>query len=182
MKTKLLNVVAKSAAECTSCELHKSRNNSVFSRGSVDSRVAFLGEAPGAHEDEQGLPFVGRSGKLLNNMIATTGLDPDKVYVCNICKCRPPDNRKPTQGEMNSCSEFLKYQLTIVAPKVIVALGSTAVEGLLGPGPGITKRRGKWEEWNNIQVMPTFHPSYCLRNPSKKQDVWEDLQKVVEAL
>lgn len=182
MKLELLKVIADKAKECSACDLHKSRNNSVFSRGSAYSKVAFLGEAPGFHEDEQGLPFVGRSGKLLDNMIAAMGLDPEEVYVCNICKCRPPDNRKPTQKEMDSCSEFLRYQLTVVNPKVIIALGSTAVEGLLGPGPGITKRRGKWDKWNNIPVMPTFHPSYCLRNPNKKTEVWEDLQAVMEVL
>jgi len=182
MKKDLLKVIVDKVNACTNCDLHQSRNNTVFSRGSVDSKVVLLGEAPGFHEDQQGKPFVGRSGKLLDNMVKAMGLEPEEVYVCNICKCRPPDNRKPTSTEMNSCSEYLKYQLTIVAPEVIVALGSTAVEGLLGPGPGITKRRGIWAEWNNIKVMPTFHPSYCLRNPNKKQEVWEDLQKVMEVL
>lgn len=182
MKSALLKVISDKVDACTACDLNKSRNNTVFSRGNINAKVAFLGEAPGANEDEQGIPFVGRSGKLLDKMIEAMGLEPKDVYVCNICKCRPPDNRKPTLDEMNSCSDFLKYQLTIVAPEVIIALGSTAVEGLLGPGPGITRRRGLWEEWNNIKVMPTFHPSYCLRNPSKKHDVWEDLQKVMRVL
>lgn len=182
MKLELLNVVANHAAKCTKCELHKSRTNSVFSRGNCNSKVVLLGEAAGQHEDEQGLPFVGRSGKLLDKMIAAMGFDPKKVYVCNICKCRPPNNRKPLPEEMTACSEYLKYQLTIVNPKVIIALGSTATEGLLGPGPGITKRRGNFHSWNNIKVMPTFHPSFCLRNPSKKQEVWEDLQKVMSYL
>lgn len=181
-KVDALKVIASAAAVCTSCELHKTRNKSVFSRGNPDSKVVFVGEAPGADENEQGLPFVGRAGKLLDAMIVAMGFDRDDVYVCNICKCRPPDNRKPLPDEMSSCKPFLVQQLDIVAPKVIIALGATAVEGLLGPGLGITKRRGIWGEYNGIKVMPTFHPSYLLRNPSAKDIVKLDLAEVLAYL
>lgn len=177
-----LEVVASEAAACSVCDLYKSRNKSVFHRGSPDAQIAFVGEAPGADENETGIPFVGRAGKLLDAMIAAIGYDRDDVYVCNICKCRPPNNRKPLPTEMDACKHFLARQLDIVAPCVIIALGATAVEGLLGPGEGITKRRGKWGTYNGIQVMPTFHPSYILRNPTVKEIVRQDLKLVLEYL
>ncbi|HVI42757.1 MAG TPA: uracil-DNA glycosylase [Anaerovoracaceae bacterium] len=181
-KLESLKVIADAAAACTSCELHKTRIKSVFSRGNPDSKIVFVGEAPGADENEQGLPFVGRAGKLLDAMIGAMGFNRDDIYVCNICKCRPPDNRKPLPDEMSACKPFLTQQLDIVQPKVIVALGATAVEGLLGPGLGITKRRGNWGIYNGIKVMPTFHPSYLLRNPSAKDIVKLDLQAVLSYL
>jgi len=181
-KTLQLDVIANEAASCTSCELHKSRNKSVFHRGSLDAKIAFVGEAPGADENEQGVPFIGRAGKLLDAMIVAMGFQRDDIYVCNICKCRPPNNRKPLPTEMVACKPFLVRQLDIVAPKVIIALGATAVESLLGPGEGITKRRGKWGVYNNIKVMPTFHPSYLLRNPSEKETVRQDLKEVLQYL
>ncbi len=180
-RTKLESVGAE-AAMCTACDLCKERTNSVFSRGHVIADLAFIGEAPGYNEDQTGEPFCGRSGKLLDNMIKAMGYERDEVYVCNICKCRPPNNRKPTPDEMKKCEPFLVRQLEIINPKVIVTLGATATEGILGFGPGITKRRGTWGEYNGIKVMPTFHPSYCLRNPQSKHDVWADLQLVMKAL
>jgi len=170
------------ASACMACPLHEGRTNSVFSRGDNGAELVFIGEAPGYNEDQTGEPFCGRSGKLLDNMIKAIGYGRDEVYVCNICKCRPPNNRKPVPDEMKKCEPFLIKQLEFVQPKVIVTLGATATEGLLGFGPGITKRRGKWGEYNGIKVMPTFHPSYCLRNPNSKHDVWEDLQQVMKVL
>lgn len=181
-KIESLKILADQAAACNACELHKSRNKSVFSRGDVNAKIVFVGEAPGQDESEQGVPFVGRSGKLLDAMIIAMGLQRDEVYICNICKCRPPDNRKPSSEEMSACKPFLVQQLDFVAPKVIIALGATAVEGLLGSGEGITKRRGKWGLYNGIKVMPTFHPAYLLRNPSAKEIVKLDLQEVLKYL
>jgi uracil-DNA glycosylase family 4 len=181
-KLELLKVIADEAAACTQCDLHKSREKSVFQRGDVNSKIVFVGEAPGAEENQQGLPFVGRAGKLLDAMIVAMGYTREDVYVCNICKCRPPDNRKPSPEEMKTCSPFLVRQLDIVSPRVIVALGATAMEALLGPGEGVTKRRGKWAEWNKTKVMVTFHPSYLLRNPSAKEIVKLDLQEVLRFL
>lgn len=181
-KLQLLNDIAVEVAKCTACSLHKERKQIVFGKGDPNSPLVFVGEAPGFNEDQQGIPFVGRAGMLLDNMIKAMKFDPKDVYVCNVNKCRPPNNRKPTENEMNCCKPFLVRQLNVVAPKVIVALGATAVEGLLGAGEGITRRRGKWGKYNNIPVMPTFHPSYCLRNPASKKEVWEDLQLVMKFL
>lgn len=182
MKLQLLDSIAQEVAVCKSCRLHIARTKTVFARGNPDSSLVFIGEAPGANEDIQGKPFVGRAGQLLDNMIIAMGKRPEDVYICNINKCRPPDNRKPLPDEMESCKPFLIRQLDVVKPKVIVALGATAVEGLLGPGLGITKRRGNWGIYADIAVMPTFHPSYCLRNPSSKHEVWIDLQEVMKRL
>jgi uracil-DNA glycosylase len=139
MKLQLLEEIAKEVKTCTTCVLHAGRNNTVFARGNPDSPICFIGEAPGRDEDIQGKPFVGRAGKLLDNMIRAMKLDPEDVYICNICKCRPPNNRKPELAEMDACKPFLVRQLDVVRHKVIVALGATATEGLLGPGIGITK-------------------------------------------
>lgn len=181
-KLELLKVIADEAAACTQCDLHQSREKSVFHRGDINAKIAFVGEAPGADENKQGSPFVGRAGKLLDSMIVAMGYAREDVYVCNICKCRPSDNRKPTPDEMSTCKPFLVRQLDIVSPKVIIALGATAMEALLGPGEGVTKRRGKWAEWNKTKVMVTFHPSYLLRNPSAKEVVKLDLQEVLRFL
>jgi DNA polymerase len=143
----------------------------------------FVGEGPGADEDAQGLPFVGKAGQLLDRMIAAMGLDRDEVYVCNVVKCRPPNNRKPDRDEMRACAPYLREQIDLVDPRVIVALGATALEGLLGIGGGITRLRGTWRLYDGrISVMPTFHPAYLLRQPSAKRQVWEDLQAVVGQL
>lgn len=166
---------------CTACSLHEGRKQTVFSRGQGSSGLVFLGEGPGADEDEQGLPFVGAAGQLLDKMIGAMGFSLDEVYVCNIVKCRPPNNRKPSDDEMLTCSPFLEQQLALIKPQVIVALGGTATTGLLGDQRGITKIRGKFRLYGGeIAVMPTFHPAYLLRNPAAKREVWSDLRQVVQ--
>lgn len=183
-----LEVIAAEVASCTRCELAKTRTNTVFSRGNPEAKLCFVGEAPGADEDAQGLPFVGRAGQLLDRMIVAMGLDPAKdVYVCNIIKCRPPGNRKPTPEESDTCIPYLHEQLAAVAPKVIVAMGNTAVAAMLGTKLGITKVRGEWKLYRGrVLLMPTYHPSYLLRpSPQQvqaKRDAWEDLQKVMKEL
>jgi len=173
---------------CTRCELAKTRTNTVFSRGNPKAHLVFVGEAPGADEDEQGLPFVGKAGQLLDKMIAAMGLDAEKdVYVCNIIKCRPPGNRRPTAEETNSCIPYLHDQLANVSPKVIVAMGNTSVQTLLDTKLGITRLRGQWKLYRGkTLLMPTYHPSYLLRESPiqklAKQEAWEDLQKVMKEL
>lgn len=168
--------------ECRSCPLCEKRKQTVFARGSALSRLCFVGEGPGADEDAQGEPFVGKAGQLLDRMVGAMGFSRDEIYVCNVVKCRPPDNRKPTADEMAACSSFLHRQLELVEPEVIVALGATALEGLLGKSAGkITSVRGSWRLYRGkIAVMPTFHPAYLLRTESAKKDVWNDLKLVVE--
>jgi DNA polymerase len=167
---------------CTRCALHSARTQTVFARGNPTADLCFIGEGPGADEDEQGFPFVGKAGQLLDRMIAAMGFLRDDVYVCNIVKCRPPNNRKPEPAEMDACKPYLREQLELVAPKVIVALGATAVEGLLGVSGGITRMRGQWKLYRTIPVMPTFHPAYLLRTPAAKREVWTDLQAVLKQL
>jgi DNA polymerase len=175
-----LRVLEMEARACTRCVLHQERKQAVFSRGTGSSGLCFVGEGPGADEDEQGAPFVGKAGQLLDRMIEAMGLGRDEVYVCNIVKCRPPNNRKPEPDEMAACRPYLAEQLDLLEPKVIVALGATAVEGLLGIGGGITRLRGTWRLYKGrIAVMPTFHPAYLLRTPEAKREVWQDLQEVV---
>jgi DNA polymerase len=145
--------------------------------------LCFVGEGPGADEDIQGAPFVGAAGKVLDSMIAAMGFSRDEVYVCNIVKCRPPENRKPELAEMNACREYLTQQLDLIAPEVIVALGATAVQGLLGLSGGITRLRGTWKLYQGrIAVMPTFHPAYMLRVPSSKFVVWDDMKAVLRQM
>ena len=178
-----LEVLAREAQSCTRCALHTGRRQSVFARGNGTSGVAFVGEGPGEEEDRQGLPFVGPAGQLLDRMIAAMQLSRDDVYVCNIVKCRPPSNRKPEPDEMAQCMPFLAEQLDIIQPKVIVALGATAVQGLFGTTEGITRMRGQWKSYRGtIPVMPTFHPAYLLRQPQAKREVWRDLQEVLRLL
>jgi uracil-DNA glycosylase family 4 len=178
-----LDVIAETVRSCTRCGLSKHRKQTVFARGTGSSGVCFVGEGPGADEDAQGLPFVGAAGQLLDKMITAMGLGRDEVYVCNIVKCRPPDNRKPEQDEMAACIPYLNEQLDLIQPRVIVALGATAVQGLLGTTEGITRLRGRWKQYRGqIDVMPTFHPSYLLRTPSAKREVWDDLQEVLRRI
>ncbi len=175
-----LDVLAKEISTCTRCRLHEERTQTVFARGTGSSGLVFVGEGPGADEDAQGYPFVGKAGQLLDRMIDAMGFSRDDVYVCNIVKCRPPKNRKPEPDEMATCRPYLAEQLELLNPSVIVALGATAVEGLLGIGGGITRLRGKWRLYQGrIAVMPTFHPAYLLRTPEAKRDVWQDLQEVL---
>jgi DNA polymerase len=180
-----LRIVQEHVVECTACGLHRHRTQTVFSRGSPMAELCFVGEGPGADEDRLGEPFVGKAGQLLDKMIQAMGLGPDDVYVCNVVKCRPPDNRTPEPTEMATCLPFLQQQLSIVEPKVIVALGGTALRGLLGPTEGITKARGTWRLFRGaIPLMPTFHPAYVLRQPTRevKAMVWSDLQQVLKQL
>jgi DNA polymerase len=188
MQPRPLPVLASEVMACTKCALHQTRTNTVFSRGSPEAKLCFIGEAPGADEDAQGLPFVGRAGQLLDRMIQAMGLDPERdVYVCNIIKCRPPGNRRPEPEEVTSCIPYLHEQLLHVDPKVIVAFGNTSVAALLGTKLGITKLRGSWKLYRGkIPVMPTYHPSYLLRpSPQQaeaKRQAWEDLQAVMKEL
>jgi uracil-DNA glycosylase len=178
-----LALLAEQARGCTSCVLHAKRRQAVFSRGNPFSELCFVGEGPGADEDAQGEPFVGKAGQLLDKMIVAMGYQRDDVYVCNVVKCRPPDNRKPEPEEMAACKPFLTDQLGLVQPKVIVALGATALQGLTGASEGITRSRGKWKLYKGtVPIMPTFHPAYLLRQPAAKRDVWNDLQEVMRLL
>lgn len=175
-----LAMLQESVAGCALCRLHEKRTKTVFARGSMKSGICFVGEGPGADEDLQGFPFVGKAGQLLDRMVAAMGLERDEVYVCNIVKCRPPENRKPQPDEMQACRPYLVEQLELLRPEVIVALGATAVEGLLGIAEGITRMRGKWKLYQGeVPVMPTFHPAYLLRNPSAKHAVWDDMCEVL---
>jgi len=179
------------ALVCVKCpHLAASRKNVVFGVGNPDAQLMFVGEAPGADEDEQGEPFVGRAGELLTKIIQATGLQRGDVYIANILKCRPDTpgqsagNRKPTPEEMATCIPYLHEQIDLIRPKVLVALGATAVEGLLGKTLGITKLRGTWKTYRGIPLMPTYHPAYLLRNQamSEKRRVWEDMLAVMEKL
>ncbi len=179
------------ALACVKCpNLVAARRNVVFGVGDIHSPLMFVGEAPGQEEDEQGEPFVGKAGQLLTKIIQTMGLSRDRVYIANILKCRPDTpgqaygNRKPTLDEMNTCKPYVLSQIDIIQPKVIVALGATAVEGLLGNTTGIMKLRGNWQTFRGVPVMPTFHPAYLLRNQAitEKRKVWEDMLAVMEKL
>jgi len=181
----------KRAMACVKCaHLAASRKNVVFGVGNIDARLMFIGEAPGADEDVQGEPFVGRAGQLLTKIIEAMGLSRDSVYIANILKCRPDTpgqtagNRKPTSEEMQTCIPYLHEQIDLVQPKAIVALGGTAVEGLLGKTAGITRLRGNWQTYRGIPLMPTYHPAFLLRNqaPTEKRRVWEDMLQVMEKL
>jgi DNA polymerase len=182
-RTVRLALLAEEVRGCQKCVLHTKRTQTVFARGNPHAELVFVGEGPGADEDAQGEPFVGKAGQLLDRMIAAMGYARDDVYVANVVKCRPPDNRKPEPDEMASCLPFLISQLGIVQPKVIVALGATAVQGLIGTTEGITRLRGKWKLLKGkLPIMPTFHPAYLLRQPGAKREVWSDLQEVMRHL
>src|SRR5947209_825172 len=168
--------------DCKRCRLCERRTNIVFGDGNGKAELVFIGEGPGHDEDVQGLPFVGRAGKLLTQMIEAMGLQRRDVYICNVVKCRPPENRAPEKDEIAICSPFLLRQLDVIQPKVIVCLGAVALKALLGAERGITHLRGQWLEYRGTRLMPTYHPAYLLRNPSAKGDVWKDLQKVMNVL
>jgi uracil-DNA glycosylase len=168
--------------DCTRCKLHKGRNKIVFGDGNPKAELVFVGEGPGADEDAQGLPFVGRAGKLLTQMIEAMGLQRKDVYICNVVKCRPPENRAPERDEVATCSPFLLRQIDTIAPKVIVCLGSVAAQTLLETNRGISQFRGQWLEFRGRKLLATYHPAYLLRNPGAKGEVWKDLQKVMSAL
>ncbi len=168
--------------DCTRCKLHRTRNKIVFGDGNPKAELVFVGEGPGHEEDMQGLPFVGRAGKLLTQMIEAMGLQRKDVYICNVVKCRPPENRQPEKDEVAECSPFLLRQIDSIAPKVIVCLGSTAAQTVLQTNRGISQYRGQWLEFRGRKLMATYHPAYLLRNPGAKSEVWKDLQKVMAVL
>ena len=173
--------------DCKRCRLHEGRTHIVFGVGNEHSALVFVGEGPGADEDAQGIPFVGRAGQLLTQMIENTAkkegipLTREDVYICNVVKCRPPNNRTPEADEMEICGQFLYRQLTTIHPKAVCALGGTAARALTGHKEGVTKMRGKWFEWRGIPLMVTYHPSFLLRayNVEAKREAWEDLKKVL---
>nr|AFD03364.1 phage SPO1 DNA polymerase-like protein [uncultured bacterium W5-47b] len=163
--------------QCIACKLHEGRNKFVFGSGNPNADVMVVGEGPGAEEDKQGLPFVGRAGKLLTDILKAIKFERDDVYIANIVKCRPPDNRTPLPDEMDICLPYLKKQIEIIKPKLILCLGLTAAKGLLKKRDSLTSMRGKVYEFENIKVMVTYHPAALLRNPNWKRPCWEDLQK-----
>jgi len=166
--------------DCTRCKLGPLRKNLVFGIGNPNAELVFVGEGPGADEDAQGLPFVGKAGELLTKMIGAMGFTRDEVYICNVVKCRPPGNRDPEADEIAACEPFLKAQLSVVKPKVIVALGRFAAQTLLRDTTAISKLRGHWREYCGIKLMPTFHPAYLLRNTAEKAKAWQDLKLVMK--
>ncbi|MBS1839511.1 MAG: uracil-DNA glycosylase [Acidobacteria bacterium] len=168
--------------DCKRCKLCKTRHSIVFGDGNPKAELVFVGEGPGADEDEQGLPFVGRAGKLLTQMIEAMGLQRKDVYICNVVKCRPPQNRQPERDEVEECSPFLFRQIDTIAPKAIVCLGATAAKTILQTERGISQFRGEWQEFRGRKLMATYHPAYLLRNPAAKSEVWKDLQKVMAEL
>lgn len=168
--------------DCTRCKLHKARTNIVFGVGSPNAELVFVGEGPGHDEDVQGEPFVGRAGKLLTQMIEAMGLRRSDVYICNVVKCRPPENRLPEKDEIEICSPFLERQLAVINPKVICCLGACSAQTLLQTNQGISRFRGEWFDYRGSKLIATYHPAYLLRNPNAKGEVWKDLQKVMAVL
>jgi DNA polymerase len=167
---------------CRKCRLCETRTNVVFGEGDPHAELMFVGEGPGADEDKTGRPFVGRAGQLLTKMIEAMKYKREEVFIANIVKCRPPDNREPFKDEVEGCIGYLYQQIEHIKPKVIVCLGATSAEHLLNTGIKISSLRGKFQDWNGTKVMPTYHPAYLLRNESKKKDVWIDLQAVMAEL
>ena len=177
-----LNSICKDMVGCQLCTLGKTRQNLVFGDGNPQAKVVFVGEAPGADEDEQGMPFVGRAGQLLTKIIEAMGLSRKDVYICNILKCRPPQNRNPLPEEITACEPFLKQQLKSISPQIICALGTFAAKTLLKTEVPISVLRGRFHSYEGIKLMPTYHPAYLLRNPSAKKIVWEDVQLIMKEL
>ncbi|MEP7147459.1 MAG: uracil-DNA glycosylase [Acidobacteriota bacterium] len=167
---------------CTRCPLHEGRTQVVHTVGNYQSDLMFIGEAPGADEDAKGEPFVGRAGQLLNKIIEAIGMKREEVCIGNINRCRPPGNRQPTLPEAHTCKPFLLREIAVIRPKVIVVMGNTALHNLLDTKVGITRMRGQFHDFFGVKVMPTFHPAYLLRDPSKKREVWDDMKKVREYL
>ena len=167
---------------CNKCKLCKTRQNIVFGTGNKQAKLMFIGEGPGADEDRLGEPFVGRAGKLMNLAFETLGIERKEVYIANVVKCRPPGNRNPEEDEAVACLDYLRNQVILVHPEIIVLLGSVALKNILGKEYGITASRGKWVEKKGIKYMPTWHPAALLRDETKKIDFIKDLQKVVEEL
>lgn len=174
--------LAAEAGACTSCKLAGTRTNVVYGVGNPNADLMFIGEAPGRDEDLKGEPFVGRAGQLLTDIIKAMKLTRDDVYIANVIKCRPPENRNPEPDELDACRPFIRRQVELIQPKVIVTLGRFALQSLLERDYSITAHRGTWLEYNGVKVMPTYHPAYLLRTPSAKKDVWNDMKKVMAEL
>ncbi|HKW74733.1 MAG TPA: uracil-DNA glycosylase [Terriglobales bacterium] len=177
-----LKLIREDIGDCTRCRLHKGRTNLVFGVGNVNAELMFVGEGPGADEDAQGEPFVGRAGQLLNNMIAAMGLKREDVYIANVVKCRPPNNRTPEKDECDTCSPFLLRQIDVIGPKVIVALGAVAAKNLLAINDSMANLRGRWYDFRGAKLAVTYHPAYLLRDPRQKKEAWKDLQMVMKYL
>jgi len=181
-KPSALKLIREDIGDCTRCRLHKGRTNLVFGVGNVNADLMFIGEGPGADEDAQGEPFVGRAGQLLNNMISAMGLKREDVYIANVVKCRPPSNRTPEKDECDTCSPFLMRQIDVIKPKVIVALGAVAAKNLLAVSDSMANLRGRWYDFRNSKLVVTYHPAYLLRDPRQKKEAWKDLQMVMKYL
>lgn len=166
---------------CSACGLAATRTHTVFGKGSPTATVLFIGEGPGADEDKQGQPFVGRAGQLLDRIIQAAELPRDDIYICNVVKCRPPGNRTPARDEIIACTNFWQQQLALIQPEIVVALGAVALQALVSPEARITRDRGVWVEREHYRIMPTFHPAALLRDESKKRPVWEDMKLVRDA-
>ncbi len=178
-----LRLIREDLGDCTRCRLHKQgRKQIVFGVGSPNAELMFIGEAPGADEDQQGEPFVGRAGQLLNNMIKAMGIQREDVYIANIIKCRPPGNRTPERDECETCSPFLMRQIAAIKPKVIVALGAVAAKTLLAINAPMSELRGKWYDFRETKLAVTYHPAFLLRDPRQKKEAWKDLQMVMKEL
>jgi DNA polymerase len=181
-KNAALNVIREDIGDCTRCRLSKGRKQIVFGVGNIDADIMFVGEGPGADEDEQGEPFVGRAGQLLNNMITAMGIRREDVYIANVVKCRPPGNRTPERDECDTCGPFLMQQIETVKPKVVVALGAVAAKYLLGINDSMTNLRGRIYDFKDTKLAVTYHPAYLLRDPRQKAEAWKDLQMVMKYL
>ena len=177
-----LAVIREDLGDCKRCGLHQNRTHIVFGAGNHEAELMFVGEGPGADEDAQGLPFVGRAGQLLNSMIGAMGLKREDVYIANVVKCRPPGNRTPEREECETCSPFLLRQIAAIQPKVIVALGAVAAKNLLGMNESMAKLRGRWYDFRGSRLAVTYHPAFLLRDPRQKKEAWKDLQMVMEYL
>jgi uracil-DNA glycosylase family 4 len=181
-KPSALKLIREDIGDCTRCRLHKGRTNLVFGVGNVNADLMFIGEGPGADEDAKGEPFVGRAGQLLNNMISAMGIKREDVYIANVVKCRPPQNRTPEKDECDTCSPFLMRQIDVIKPKVIVALGAVAAKNLLAVNDSMANLRGRWYDFRNSKLLVTYHPAYLLRDPRQKKETWKDLQMAMKYL
>ena len=175
-------LLQREALACTKCRLAGTRTQVVYGTGNPNADLMFIGEAPGRDEDIQGKPFVGRAGALLTDIIKAMKLTRDDVYIANVIKCRPPENRNPEPDELDACRPFIRRQIDIIKPRVIVTLGRFALQSLMEKGFSITAARGSWLDYNGVKVMPTYHPAYLLRNPAAKKEVWQDMKKVMTEL
>ena len=177
-----LEAIRAELGDCCRCGLSRGRQKVVFGVGNPNARLVLVGEAPGREEDEKGEPFVGEAGRLLDRILFAMGLSREEVYICNVLKCRPPNNRDPEAEEIAACEPFLKRQLAAIQPEMIVALGRFAIQTLLQTKAPISKVRGTWQQYQGIPLMPTYHPAYLLRNPNGKREVWADMKQVIERL